>query len=40
MTTKRKNALTAKEVNVNEAVPPEAPQNPQDPIEEAAMLNV
>lgn len=40
MTTKRKNALTAKEENVDEAVPPKAPQNPQDPIEEAATLNV
>uniref|UniRef100_M1DTA6 Uncharacterized protein n=1 Tax=Solanum tuberosum TaxID=4113 RepID=M1DTA6_SOLTU len=30
----------ANEENVNEAVPPQAPQNPQVPIEEGAMSNV
>ena len=40
MNTRRNNARRADEENVNEAVPPQAPQNPQVPIEEGAMSNV
>ena len=40
MNTRRNNARRAGEENVNEAVPPQAPQNPQVPIEEGAMSNV
>uniref|UniRef100_M1DGG8 Gag-pol polyprotein n=1 Tax=Solanum tuberosum TaxID=4113 RepID=M1DGG8_SOLTU len=40
MNTRRTNARRAGEENVNEAVLPQAPQNPQAPIEEGAMSNV
>ncbi|KAH0639227.1 hypothetical protein KY285_035813 [Solanum tuberosum] len=40
MNTRRNNARRAGEENVNEAVPPQTPQNPQVPIEEGAMSNV
>ena len=40
MNTKRNNARRAGEENVNEAGPPQAPQNLQVPIEEGAMSNV
>ncbi|WMV49970.1 hypothetical protein MTR67_043355 [Solanum verrucosum] len=37
---KKENARRAGEENVNEVVPPQAPQNPQVPIEEGAISNV
>ena len=37
MNRRRNNARRAKEENLNEAVPPQASQNPQVPIEERAM---
>ncbi|KAH0775084.1 hypothetical protein KY290_012221 [Solanum tuberosum] len=40
MNTRRNNARRAGEENVNVAIPPQAPQNPQVPIEEGAMSNV
>ena len=40
MNNRRNNALRVEEKNVNEVVPPPAPQNPQVPIEERAMANV
>ncbi|WMV24828.1 hypothetical protein MTR67_018213 [Solanum verrucosum] len=40
MNTRTNNARRAGEENVNEAVPPQAPQNAQVPIEEGAMSNV
>ena len=40
MNTRRKNVRRAAEENLNEAVPPQAPQNPQDHIEEGDMSNV
>ncbi|TMX02854.1 hypothetical protein EJD97_019545 [Solanum chilense] len=36
----RNNARRAEEENLNEAVPPQDPKNPQLPIEEGAMSNV
>ncbi|TMX05345.1 hypothetical protein EJD97_023855, partial [Solanum chilense] len=36
----RNNARRAEEENVNEVVPPQAPQNPQDPIGQGGMSNV
>ena len=40
MNTRRNNARRVEEENVNEAVPPQAPQNPQVPIEGVVMSNV
>ena len=40
MNTRRKNVRRAVQENLNEAVPPQAPQNPQVPIEEGVMSNV
>ena len=40
MNTRRKNAQSVAEENVNEEVTPPTPQNPQVPIEEGAISNV
>ena len=40
MNTRRTNARRAEEENVNEKVPPKAPQNPHVPIEEGSISNV
>ena len=40
MNNRRNNALRVEEKNVNEVVPPPAPQNPQVPIEEGVICNV
>ena len=40
MNTSRKNARRVEEENLNEAVPPQDPQNPQVPIEERTLTNV
>ena len=39
MNTRRDDSLRAEEENLNYAVPPQAPQNPQVPIEEGDMSN-
>ncbi|TMX05174.1 hypothetical protein EJD97_001880 [Solanum chilense] len=39
MNTRRNIARRAEEENLNKAVPPQAPQNPQVPIKEKAMSN-
>ena len=40
MNTRRNNARKFGEENLNEVVPPQAPQNPHIPIEKGAMCNV
>ncbi|WMV45524.1 hypothetical protein MTR67_038909 [Solanum verrucosum] len=40
MNTRRANARMEQEENVNEEVPPQAPQNPQSPNDEGVMSNV